>query len=139
MNRKNKRIIPGIPITIYWVATALLVFELGYGALWDFNLVNKGYVYNVMEQLGYPVYLAYILGGWKILATVAILAPGFLRLKEWAYAGAFFAFSGAIVSHVATDDIKAIIAPLVFISILLTSYYLRPSSKKLPDNPVRFW
>src|SRR2546429_456456 len=36
---------------------------------------------------------------WKIFGVVALLAPKFPLLKEWAYAGFFFAMSGAIFSH----------------------------------------
>jgi hypothetical protein len=39
---------------------------------------------------------------WNMLGAAALLAPRFPRLKEWAYAGAFFVCSGAIVSHVIT-------------------------------------
>jgi DoxX-like family len=40
-----------------------------------------------------------IIGFWKLLASAALLAPGFLRGKEWAYAGLFFNMTGAAVSH----------------------------------------
>ena len=45
-----------------------------------------------------------ILGIWKILGVVALLIPKYPLLKEWAYAGFFFIMSGAIVSHIASDD-----------------------------------
>jgi len=49
--------------------------------------------------LGYPDHFLTILGVWKVLGAIAILAPRFPRLKEWAYAGSFFDFTGAIVAH----------------------------------------
>lgn len=88
----------------YWIPTGLLIFELLYGALWDFNLLNNGYVYDTLLHLGYPVYLAAILGVSKILAAIAILIPGFEILKEWAYAGIAILFGGAFVSHIASGD-----------------------------------
>ena len=49
-------------------------------------------VYGI-THLGYPIYLLTILGVWKILGVVAVLIPKFPLLKEWAYAGFFFAMS----------------------------------------------
>ena len=54
-----------------------------------------------MEALGYPAYFVTIIGVWKVLGSVALLAPGFPRLKEWAYAGIFFNMTGACASHIA--------------------------------------
>ena len=38
-------------------------------------------------HLGYPLYFITIIGFWKVLGAITLLAPGFPRLKEWAYAG----------------------------------------------------
>jgi hypothetical protein len=81
----------------FWIATGIMCFELLYGATWDFNLLNKGYAGSVLLQLGYPNYLSKILGTAKILAAFAILIPGFLILKECAYAGSVFIFVGAVL------------------------------------------
>jgi len=59
---------------------------------------------DMMAHLGYPLYFLTILGAWKILGAVAVLVPKFPLLKEWAYAGFFFAMSGAIFSHLANGD-----------------------------------
>ena len=56
---------------------------------------------DMITHLGYPVYFLTILGVWKILGVIAVLIPKFPLLKEWAYAGFFFAMSGAIFSHIA--------------------------------------
>ena len=37
-----------------------------------------------------------------MLGAVALLVPRRPLLKEWAYAGAFFTYTGAIVSHLTT-------------------------------------
>jgi hypothetical protein len=57
-----------------------------------------------LARLGYPVYLATILGVWKLLGAAAITAPGLLHLREWAYAGMFFNLTGAALSHAASSD-----------------------------------
>jgi hypothetical protein len=89
---------------LFWIVTGLLSFELLFGALWDFNLIEKGYVYGVLQHLGYPLYLASLLGTCKILAGVIILIPHFGLIKEWAYAGIVILFGGGLFSHISTDD-----------------------------------
>jgi uncharacterized membrane protein len=71
---------------------------------------TKGNV-DLIVQLGYPLYFLYILGIWKILGVRAILIPKFSLLKEWAYAGFFFAMSGAAFSRNASGDSMNEIAP----------------------------
>src|SRR4051794_20888573 len=89
---------------LFWIATGMLSFELLFGALWDFNLVEKGYVYRVLQHLGYPLYLAVLLATCKILAGVVILLPRFNLVKEWAYAGVVILFGGALFSHASVGD-----------------------------------
>lgn len=72
----------------YWLVTSALASELLLGAEWD--LVRRASVVKEIAHLGYPPYLLPILGGWKILGAAVLLAPRLPRLKEWAYAGAFF-------------------------------------------------
>jgi DoxX-like family len=54
-----------------------------------------------MTHLGYPVYFCVILGAWKVLRAIAVLAPRFPRLKQWAYAGTAFDLIGAMASQLA--------------------------------------
>ena len=60
--------------------------------------------FGILKHLGYPGYFSVILGVWKVLGSVAVLAPRFPRLKEWAYAGMFFNMTGAAASHLAAGD-----------------------------------
>ena len=72
-----------------------------------------------------------ILGVWKILGVIAILIPKYPLLKEWAYAGFFFAMSGAIISHIAIgDSILKILPPLLLLVLTVISWYFRPENKK---------
>ena len=90
---------------------------------------------KMMTDLGYPTYLMTILGVWKILGAIAILIPKFPLLKEWAYAGFFFAMSGAIISHFAIgDSILKILPPLLLLVLTLISWYFRPENKKLTSK-----
>ena len=64
----------------YWLTTAFLIFNLLAGGLAELAQI-KGNAEG-MVALGYPLYLMTILGAWKVLGSVALLAPGFPRLKE---------------------------------------------------------
>ena len=116
----------------YWTFTVLLVFELAAGSLW--NLLQIEWVRVQLNHLGYPLYYTYISGVWQIGGAAVIIAPGFPRLKEWAYAGSFFQFSGAVASHLlAGDGVEAWLAPLVFLMFVIVSWALRPADRRLPN------
>ena len=73
----------------------------------------------------------------KLLGGAAILLPRLRRLKEWAYAVMTFDLSGATYSHIAHRDAAAeLVLPLVLLALLMTSYALRPTSRRLPDALV---
>ncbi|MFL5740185.1 MAG: DoxX family protein [Flavisolibacter sp.] len=120
---------PKFRIIAYWLTTAIIVLETAAGAEWD--LAQNPFVSTVMHQLGYPLYVLTIIGVWKILAVVALLAPGFPRIKEWAYAGIFFVYSGAAVSHFASGDVAHAWGPFFFTLIEIASWSLRPTSRRL--------
>ena len=62
----------------------------------------------------------------------AILIPRFTLVKEWAYAGFFFAMSGAVFSHIALGDPMKEIAPsLVLLILVVLSWYFRPEDRKI--------
>jgi len=85
--------------------------------------------------LGYPLYLLTILGIWKILGVIAVLIPKFSLLKEWAYAGFFFAMTGAMISHIIMGDSFGEIFPSVLSLVLvIVSWYFRPSDRKIQIN-----
>jgi uncharacterized membrane protein YphA (DoxX/SURF4 family) len=88
---------------VYWAATLIIALELAAGGVWD--ILQIAYVHDlVVEHLGYPAYFLVILGVWKIPGAAALLLPRFPRLTEWAYAGAFFTYTGAVASHLAVGD-----------------------------------
>jgi hypothetical protein len=116
---------------IYWVTTGLLAFGMlsqGFAQLAH----TKGYVDIINVHLGYPSYFLNIISVWKLLGVVAILIPRFRLLKEWAYAGFFFIMSGALFSHVASDDPVIAVAPaLVLLILIVASWYFRPADRKI--------
>ena len=78
-------------------------------------------------HVGYPQQLRIILGIAKPLGAIALLVPGFPKLKEWAYAGFTFAWICAIVAHYLAGDGPRALMPLVFLIILFVSYFTEPS------------
>jgi hypothetical protein len=83
-------------------------------------------VYTVLRHLGYPLYLAGVLGACKGVAAAVILLPGLPLLKEWAYAGVVILFAGAFVSHLAVGDAPGqYIWSLLFAVLALASWRLR--------------
>jgi hypothetical protein len=79
-----------------------------------------------LAQLGYPPYVASILGVWKLLGVADLVGPGRSGLKEWAYAGFFFLLTGAALSYAASGDTGGkILVPLVLLALVMASYALR--------------
>ena len=114
----------------YWVTTALLAAEMLVGGMW--GILQIPYTRDMMQHLGYPDYFNVLLGVWYTLGGVALLVPGFPRLKEWAYAGATFVYTGAIVSHLAVGDhARMLVAPLFFLGLTCASWALRPAPRRL--------
>ncbi|WP_257459228.1 DoxX family protein [Archangium lipolyticum] len=115
---------------VYWMATTLTALcILSGGAA---NLSHAEVPLRGLAELGYPAYFATILGAWKVLGGLVLLAPRLPRLKEWAYAGIAFALSGAAFSHAAVGDPAVkVIVPLVILGLAVTSWALRPASRVL--------
>ena len=87
---------------------------------------------KMMTHLGYPGYFPRILAVWKILAVVVVLAPRLPLVKEWAYAGFFFAMSGAAISHIVVGDgIGDIFPSVLLLTLTVVSWYFRPESRKI--------
>lgn len=117
----------------YWITTALVATALLAGGVFD--LLRAPEVVATMNHLGYPAYVASILGAWKLLGAIAILAPGAARVKEWAYAGIVFDLSGAIASHAASGDAVAqYAAPIVLLGLAIASWALRPVGRRLAST-----
>jgi uncharacterized membrane protein YphA (DoxX/SURF4 family) len=117
----------------YWITTILTAFFMtgGVAQIMQFRANPHG----VVPELGYPMYFFAILGTWKILGAIAILVPGFPRLKEWAYAGIFFDLTGAAVSCAAVGVYGAygfhVLAPLLIAGLCVASWALRPESRRI--------
>ena len=117
----------------YWVCTVLVVFFMLPGGI--FEVMRSPQAVTGMKALGYPVFFVVLLGVWKILGSIALLAPKFPVLKEWAYAGIFFDLTGAAVTNAANHGPAwHVVAPLVIIPVLYGSWALRPAGRKLVES-----
>jgi len=121
---------------LYWAATYLIALETFLGGVVDLvhgrtGVVSGPFVTQVITSLGYPVYILAIISIFKIPGAVTIVVPGFLRLKEWAYAGIVFELSGAVASHAECGKWADSIAPLSLLCLAIASWALRPASRTL--------
>ena len=113
----------------YWVTTGLLALECGVGGV--MGALRLPPFIGIMEHLGYPASFMTILGVWYLLAGVALLAPRFPRLKEWAYAGLVFTYTGAVASHLAVGGgAETLIGPIGFTGLAFASWALRPPGRR---------
>lgn len=121
MTKRNK--------IIYWISTLWLALGmLSTAAVQIFKLKEKA---DFITHLGYPSYFLTLLGVWKILGVAAVLIPKFPLLKEWAYAGFFFAMTGAIFSHIASHSMNEIPPSLLLLILTVVSWYFRPADRKI--------
>ncbi|MGW9127052.1 DoxX family protein [Paenibacillus chitinolyticus] len=123
----------------YWIVTLLLVISITLSGIGQ--LMRYGGNVDLVKNIGFPLYVTSILGTWKLLGVIAIIVPGFPRLKEWAYAGIFFLMTGAALSHAFADDYGDygfnLILPLFYAALNMASLALRPKSRKMCKEAVK--
>ncbi len=122
MTKRNK--------IMYWIFTIWLA--LGMTATGIVQLIRVEEEVKNFSHLGFPLYLMTIIGAWKMLGVIAILVPKFPLVKEWAYAGFFFAMSGAVIAHIICGDGgKELFGPLLLLILTVVSWYFRPADRKI--------
>jgi hypothetical protein len=122
---------------VKWVFAGLLSALMVLSAIPDL-LRDPGAV-SVFHHLGYPEYLLPFLGTAKLLGVVAVLAPGTLRIKEWAFAGISFDLSGALYSHLSVGDPPQVWMPALIGILLLAATYAgfrRASARRRIADPA---
>lgn len=106
---------------IYWILTGLFAFVMIGSGIPDIMVVPMAV--QGFHEIGFPAYLIPFLGWAKLLGGLAILVPGFPRLKEWAYAGLLYDLLGATYSVANSGKTIGNWAPmLVFVALGLASY-----------------
>jgi uncharacterized membrane protein YphA (DoxX/SURF4 family) len=90
---------------LYWVFTGLFAAFMIFTAMPDIMMTPEAVTF--INSLGYPKYFIPFIGVAKVLGSIAILIPGFPRIKEWAYAGLAFDLIGATYSVISTNGLDA--------------------------------
>jgi DoxX-like protein len=121
---------------IYWIFTGLLAALMLLGSIPDIMSAPDA-IAIVTTHLGYPAYFIPFIGVAKLLGVVAILVPGFPRLKEWAYAGFVYDLTGAIYSAIAVGDPASKWLP-IFIGIILIAFSYIYYHKKQKEVSVSY-
>ena len=117
----------------YWATTGFLAamsFLAAYAYLLGGPQSAQGF-----SRVGYPQQLRIILGIAKPLGGIALLVPGFAKLKEWAYAGFTFAWISAFFAHYLAGERQVAFMPLILLVILAISYWTRPASRQCQTRP----
>ena len=105
----------------YWVSTLLFAAFMLMSALP--NVLSQKEAVDMFAKMSLPAYLLPFLGIAKILGAIAIVIPGYPRIKEWAYAGLVFDLLGATYSIVASGQSKGVIFMAVPIAVAFISYF----------------
>jgi hypothetical protein len=119
---------------VYWVTTDIVAAL----CLFDGFAYLLGRAAPVFAHVEYPQQLRVILGIAKPLGAIALLVPGFVKLKEWAYAGLTFAWICAFFAHYLAKDGAVAFVPLVFLLLLIVSYLTRPENRRWPAKVTQF-
>lgn len=105
----------------FWISTGFIFLMEGVmpALTSQTELAKEG-----ISHLGYPQYFGNALVIFKVLGVLALVIPNIpKRIKEWAYAGFFFDFLFASISHGVVDGINfQTFLPLIVLLILMVSY-----------------
>jgi hypothetical protein len=111
----------------YWASTGIISALMCFAAF--SYLSGDPKAVQGFALAGYPQQLRIILGIAKPLGVIALLVPGFIKLKEWAYAGFTFAWICAVVAHYSMGQKGEAIFPIVLLVLLYVSYLTRPANR----------
>ena len=118
---------------IFWISTALFCAFMLTSAIP--NILSSPEWVTIFQQLGYPAYLLPFLGVAKLLGVVALLVPGFPRIKEWAYAGFVFDLLGATYSGLAVGGFDPMMLTLLIpVTLLIVSYVFHHKRIEIPEG-----
>jgi hypothetical protein len=111
----------------YWASTAIAAFSLLMALSY---LTGSEQVVSGFAKAGYPQHLRIVLGIVKPIAAIVLLIPGFVVLKEWAYAGVTFAWTMAFISAYTLGEKTWVLPPLLLV-LLAISYLTRPANRRV--------
>jgi hypothetical protein len=114
--------------TVYWVTTIWVVGVMAISGM--LSVIHEPRMMEGFAHLGYPAYFANLLGVAKLLGVCVLPAPGWVRLKEWAYAGFGITILSASYSHLLSGDGLQALEPLATLAALAASYLTRSVDRR---------
>jgi hypothetical protein len=124
--------------TLYWIFTILFILLMLFASIGGIK-PTPDTIKIMHDGLGYPVYFITFISIAKVLGCIALLVPGLVRIKEWAYAGLFFDLAGAIYSGIAAAGGKfdpIMLTLLVWVMMGVLSYYFWRRRTTGPGRPA---
>jgi hypothetical protein len=119
---------------LYWVFNGLFAFVMFGSAIPDV-MMSPDAVKGMHTVMGYPLYFVPYIGVAKMLGVIAILIPGFPRIKEWAYAGLTFDLISATYSLYSIPNPEG---PwyfmLIFLALAICAYIFYHKKLKLEQT-----
>ena len=121
--------------TTYWIATVFVVFIMTISGV--LAITHAPPMMKALAHLGYPPYFSDLLGAGELAGVCVLLAPGVMKLKEWAYVGFGITVLSASYSHFFSGDGLMALEPFVTFAALVVSYMTRPGDLRfLNPTPV---
>jgi len=112
---------------IFYIATGLLsVLILFSVSMYFFKHED---IVGAFTSFGYPTYLIYPYAVLKLIGLFTLWSPNFTTIKEWAYAGFFFAFILAFFAHYMIGDGEQGGALVAFILLLISYIFNKKITK----------
>ena len=116
----------------YWITTGLLALLMTFSSI--SSIISHSQATEFLKTISMPAYLIPFLSIAKLLGVIAILVPGYPRIKEWAYAGLLYDLLGAAYCNYSSGKTAGEWLPiLIFIGLAFASYFLY--HKKLSLQP----
>ena len=114
--------------TAYWISTLFVALIMAVSGV--LALTHAPAMMTALAHLGYPRYFSDLLGVAKLSGVCVLLTPGFVKLKEWAYAGFGITVICAAYSHWSSGDGLMALEPLAAFAALAVSYLTRPADRR---------
>jgi len=112
---------PTLLVILYWASTLVFCLAMLFAA---YQYLTSAKMASLFSHLGFPGYFRVELAVAKVLGVAALLIPGVLLLKEWAYAGFTFTLVSAFIAHICSKDgPKEFMPPVILGIVLAVSYY----------------
>lgn len=106
---------------IYWVFTILLCAIFTFSVF--LHLLQTEKVQQMYSSFSFPTWIVIPNGILKVFGIIAILSGQSNFLKEWAYAGLFFAAVMAFSAHQMANDGAYLFSLIAIVSVVVSRYY----------------